>query len=74
MPVPASAKYYRVVFQRDPTMEEIDAATAFIARSEASGGLVATTDTPNPEGKEPLSGWDLYAQVLLMSNELMFLD
>ncbi len=67
-------QYYRVVFQRDPTMEEIDAATAFIARSEASGGLVATTDTPNPEGKEPLSGWDLYAQVLLMSNELMFLD
>ncbi len=67
-------QYYREVFQRDPTMEEIDAALEFITRSEASGGLVAAQDTSNPEGNEPLGGWELYAQVLLMSNELMFLD
>ncbi len=67
-------QYYRVVFQRDPSMEEIDTAIEFITGSESAGGLVAARDTSNPEGKEPLSGWELYAQTLLLSNELMFLD
>lgn len=67
-------QYYRVVFQRDPTVEEIDTAIEFITSSEAAGGLVAARETSNPEGKEPLSGWELYAQTLLLSNELMFLD
>ena len=68
------SQYYRVVFQRDPTSEEIDTAIEFITGSEAAGGLVAARETSNPEGKDPLSGWELYAQTLLLSNELMFLD
>ena len=67
-------QYYRVVFQRDPTMEEIDAALEFITNSETVGATLAAKGASNSEGKESLSGWELYAQVLLMSNELMFVD
>ena len=68
-------QYYRDVFQRDPTSKEIGAALDFISHAEAVGGGVAAKDNaPNPQGNEPLGPWELYAQVLLMSNELMFLD
>jgi hypothetical protein len=50
---------YRRLYQRDPSADEIETGLAFI-QNEA-------------EGAES-SRWDLYAQALLLSNELMFLD
>lgn len=50
---------YRRLYQRDPSADEIETGLAFI-QNEA-------------EGTES-SRWDLYAQALLLSNELMFLD
>jgi hypothetical protein len=50
---------YRRLYQRDPSADEIETGLVFI-QNEANG-----TES---------SRWDLYAQALLLSNELMFLD
>lgn len=58
---------YRMLFQREATPEEVGLGVAFIEQAEV-----------NPEDEtvqeEPLTPWELYSQVLLYSNELMFLD
>ena len=67
-------RFYRVVFQREGTKEEIQTGVEFIADAEAYKESMVANISTNPEAKEPLSSWGLYAQALLLSNELMFVD
>jgi len=60
-------RLYAVILQRSPVPDELDWASQFLARTEVS--------TPgNTGGGGMLSGWERYAQVLLMSNEAVFVD
>ncbi|MCX7423936.1 MAG: DUF1553 domain-containing protein [Planctomycetia bacterium] len=54
------AALYRVVFQRTPSAEEIAAAMEFVS-------------TPKEDSSQ-LTVWEQLAQVLLSSNELMYVD
>lgn len=54
-------RLYRIVLLREPDAEEIHAATDFLAGS------------PGDDGSQ-LTPWQQYAQVLLLSNEFLFLD
>ena len=68
-------EYYKVVFQRNATKEEIQIGVEFISNAEAfTASSVVVKSTEDSEAKEPLSGWELYAQALLLSNELIFVD
>ena len=51
---------YRTIFARDPQVDELAACQAFVATA--------------PEAGSQLSAWEQLAQVLLASNELMYLD
>jgi hypothetical protein len=70
---------YRLVYARDPAPDEIALATRYLAatpdgpRPNAQGPTPpnAQGPTPNPQRLTP---WERYAQALLMSNELMFID
>lgn len=53
---------YQRVFQRGPEADEVELASKFIA------GLPSTDNT------QPLRAWELLAHVLLMSDELIFVD
>ena len=59
---------YQRVYQRDPSAEEIRRGLHFLQSTSASTG------TQEPIRKQPLTPQERYAQVLLMSNELMFAD
>ena len=63
-PVPARriTQLYRTILLRDPDADELKAGLAFV---DAAG--VATE-------KSPLRPWTQYAQVLLLTNEFMFVD
>ena len=67
-------EFYKVVFQRDATEEEILTAVEFISGAETYASSVAAIDSEDSDAKQPLTGWQLYAQVLLLSNELIFVD
>ncbi len=54
---------YQVVYQRDPSANEIELALRFLQARAAKADL-----------KGPLTPWERYGQILLMSNELMFVD
>ncbi|MCI0427916.1 MAG: PSD1 and planctomycete cytochrome C domain-containing protein [Nitrospiraceae bacterium] len=54
---------YQLVYQRDPSLKEIQLGFRFLR-----------TKSTSTELKEPLTPWECYGQVLLMSNELMFVD
>jgi hypothetical protein len=55
---------HRLVLQRDPDVEETDLALRFLAQTKM--------DHKGP--MPPLTPWQQYAQVLLLTNELMFVD
>jgi hypothetical protein len=55
------AALYRLVLQRPPTAEEAELALRFI-------------DAANTGPSSKLSPWELFAQVLLSTNEFMFVD
>lgn len=59
---------YQRVYQRDPSAEEIKRGLHFLH------GTVASTGAEGLIRKQPLSLQERYVQVLLMSDELMFLD
>ncbi len=59
-------QYYKFVFQRDATPEEIQLGLDFIGQGNPT--------IADPKVKEPLNRWQLYAQALLLSNELMFVN
>lgn len=50
---------YRLLFAREPDAEELSLATAFLARPEAKSGTTR---------------WEQYAQMLLISNEMLYVD
>ena len=54
------AALFHAVYQREPTAEEVAASQAFVATSK--------------DDASQLSNWEQLAQVLLSSNELMYLD
>ncbi len=66
--------YYRTVFQRDATPEEVRTGVGFIASTDGNMVPVVADDDDDAETVEPLTAWELYAQTLLLSNELLFLD
>lgn len=57
---------YRSVYQRDPTQPEVADGISFISASEELSSIESS--------EEGLSAWELYAQALLLSNELIFVD
>ncbi len=59
-PAGKTSAMYRLVFQRDPTSDEIAAADEFVS-------------VPNDSGSK-LSAWEQFAQILLSTNELMYVD
>ncbi len=59
---------YQCIYQRDPSAEEIRRGLHFLQSTSASTG------TEERIRKQPLTPQERYAQVLLMSNELMFAD
>ncbi len=60
---------YQQLFQRDPTESEAELATQFLAAEP-----VETPATVGANGLRPMTSWERYAHVLLMSDELMFVD
>lgn len=64
-------RIYELTLQRDATKEELEIGLDFVNQT-----LSPAVELPGiDEGQEePLSLWELYAQVMLFSNELMFLD
>ncbi len=55
-------RLYQIVLQREATPAELERAESFIRSREASGA------------GEPLGPWPMLAQVLLMTNEMMYVD
>jgi hypothetical protein len=78
---------YRTAFQRPPTAREIEQARAFLnadpkTRIETNrllpqevgaspGGLKKAA--PAPSANQPLSPWERFAQVVFLTNELMYI-
>ena len=58
---------YAVILQRRPEAEELEWATRFLARIELA-------EAEKPGSGKALTAWERYAQVLLMSNEAVFVD
>lgn len=68
-PAPALRRLYRRVLGRLPDGEELALATAFMK------GQVESSNGGGPKGAEPpLSTWEQLSQVLLLTNEFMFVD
>ncbi|MBX9627032.1 MAG: PSD1 and planctomycete cytochrome C domain-containing protein [Gemmataceae bacterium] len=57
---------YRAALARDPSAEEVESAVKFLAS--------ATTQPPAEGAPPPLSARERFAQVLLMSNEFLYVD
>ena len=57
---------YRYAYQREATNEEIADGLDFVE--------LANLDEESGSNENTLNNWELYAQALLQSNELMFLD
>ncbi len=60
---------YQLVYQRDPRADEIQLGLRFLQAKPARADLKEQS-----HAQQPLDPWDRYGQVLLMSNELMFVD
>jgi Protein of unknown function (DUF1553)/Protein of unknown function (DUF1549)/Planctomycete cytochrome C len=85
-PTPASAAasdpadqvrgLYRRVLGRLPEPDELDLAVAFVKQETArlTGDLAAWKQAPAGKSTRPLSPWEQLAQVLLLTNEFMFVD
>lgn len=57
---------YRRLFGRPPTLDELALGEEFVKSAESGAAPRSAS--------EPLAPWEQYAQVLLMSNEFMFVD
>jgi hypothetical protein len=69
-------RLYRCVFGRAPDADELALATEFIRRqSGPTGGAATGRETvPGAGGDPPLSAWEQLSQVLLLTNEFMYVD
>ena len=68
---------YQQLVQRDPDAAEIELAGRFLAAEELAESSPQKRSTTNPGAKggmRPLSPWERFVHVLLMSDELMFVD
>jgi hypothetical protein len=67
---------YRRVLGRMPEPDELNLAVAFIQQETAKlqGDLAAWKQAPGGKSPRPLSPWEELAQVLLLTNEFMFVD
>ena len=61
-------RMYALVLQREPDSAEREAAMRYVERADEGGGASGS----NAEGG--LNAWERLAQVLLMSNEAVFVD
>ncbi len=62
-------RLYQLVYQREPKADEIQLGLRFLEAKSASTDFKEQT-----HAQRPLEPWERYCQVLLMSNELMFVD
>jgi Protein of unknown function (DUF1553) len=62
VPARRVSKLYRTVLLRDPDPNELKVGLAFVDAAAAA------------KEKSPLGAWEQYAQVLLLTNEFMFVD
>ena len=60
---------YQFVYQREPRADEIQRGLRFLRAKAALADLHEQN-----QAQPPLTPWERYGQVLLMSNELMFVD
>ncbi len=60
---------YQLFYQRDPRADEIQRGLRFLQAKSASTDL-----SEQKQAQPPLTPWQRYGQVLLMSNELVFVD
>ncbi len=69
-------RLYRRVLGRLPDSDELALATAFIRRESAAAaaGFAAWRVMQTVKGDPPLAPWEQLAQVLLLTNEFMFVD
>lgn len=68
---------YRLIFQRDPADGERSAALGFVAAGDSPvmgrADSAAKAD-PGFGPRKTLTSWEQLAQVLMLSNEFMFVD
>jgi hypothetical protein len=55
---------YQLIYQRDPSSQDVKLGLAFVENQAAAMGVE----------EKKLSPWERYVQVLLMSNEFIFVD
>jgi hypothetical protein len=68
---------YQQIFQRNPTAAEIEVASRFPDAEELAAAASTDNSTTDPGSRgnlRPLRPWEQLTQVLLMSDELMFVD
>ncbi len=76
---------YRLAYQREPSRREIDWALRYIRGPALTTPVVVTrrghrevivpgNPNANVSGRHPLTMWQKYAQAILMSDELVFVD
>ncbi len=68
---------YQHVLQRDPTPGEVELAGQFMSAEQSAAASPAensVTSSLVPDSLRPLRPWERFVHVLLMSDELMFVD
>ena len=66
---------YRLALSRKATATEVQLGLTFLAEEaakEADGSADQSSDQPAADA--PLSAWERYVQVILLSNEFMYVD
>jgi hypothetical protein len=63
---------FQQVLQRDPTADELELALRFLTAEQPNAAPTAAV--PVSDSQRPLRTWERFAHVLLMSDELMFVD
>jgi hypothetical protein len=65
-------RLYRHLFGRSATAAEVDKATAFLAE-QPQAPVAPDTDSAD-SAPAPLTAWEQYVHVLLLTNEFVFVD
>jgi hypothetical protein len=67
---------YKRLYQREPSPNELSLGLKFVEAkaAAASGQQPMSSQESHAPSLHPLSNWERYAQVLLMSNEFVFVD
>lgn len=65
---------YQQIFQREPTAAELEMAIRYMSIEQSEVAATAENFTSAPDNLRSLHPWERFAHVLLMSDELMFVD